>query len=253
MFRGITAHMADADDIDRAGLAELVRSHGPLDAAARVGIYARMYRARLTEALAEDHPRVAAVLGPEAFTAAAQAYVAAHPSTHPSLRWFGRGFADFLAARAVEGSPPYLADLARLEWTRLMVFDAPDAEPLDLATVRRIPASAWPSTRFEPIPALGVLRAAWPVHRVWDDAGGARAWEPEVVWLRVWRHGDEVFQVPMDHIEQVALDHVRAGDDFGTTCEGLATLVAVDDVAATAAGMVLRWIDDGVLRRPPGL
>ena len=37
--------------------------------------------------------------GPADFDHVARAYIAAHPSRHPSVRWFGRGLADFLAAR----------------------------------------------------------------------------------------------------------------------------------------------------------
>ncbi|MCC6767279.1 MAG: putative DNA-binding domain-containing protein [Deltaproteobacteria bacterium] len=246
MFRCVTrAHTEETPE-----LGDLVRAHGALDAPARIAIYARMYCARLSEALAEDYPRVAAVLGPEAFAAAAHRYVAAHPSTHPSLRWFGSGFGAFLEAYPVEGQPPYLADLARLEWARLAVFDAPDAELLELAALGSVPADGWPTTRFAPIPALEVLHAAWPVHRIWEEAPGAE-WASGEFSLRVWRQGDRVFQAPMDGIEWCALDHVRAGDDFGAMCVGLAAIVDADQVAATAGGIVLRWIEDGLLRGLP--
>src|SRR4029079_15629477 len=68
-----------------------------LDAPARLDVYARMYVARLVDVLREDYPRVAAVLGEEEFTRVAGEYVAAHRSTHPSLRWFGRAFPERLA------------------------------------------------------------------------------------------------------------------------------------------------------------
>ncbi|MCC6848398.1 MAG: putative DNA-binding domain-containing protein [Deltaproteobacteria bacterium] len=232
------------------GLEDMVRANAALDASARVEIYARMYCARLSEVLVEDYPRVAAVLGAEAFAAAAHDYIAAHPSIHPSLRWFGSEFAAFLAAHPVAGHPPYVADLARLEWTRLAVFDAPDAAPLDGAALRSMPAGDWPTTRFVPIPAFEVLHGAWPVHRIWDGTPGS-GWEPEEVWLRIWRQGDRVFQAPMDAIERRALERVCAGDDFGAMCFDLAAIVDADHVAATAGGLVLRWIEDGLLGRFP--
>lgn len=243
MFRAIAEAHAHAP----IEMADLVRSYEKLQAADRVGIYAGMYCARLTEALTEDYPRVAAVLGPAGFAAAAHEYVSVHPSRHPSLRWFGAELATFLAAHPVDGQPPYLPDLARLEWARLAVFDAPDAATLDQEHLRRIPVDAWPAMRFVPIPALEMLHVAWPVHRIWE--GVVSRWAPEDIWLRVWRHGDHVFQVPMDAIERWAFDCLRAGDDFGTLCDGIASMVDPDHVAAMAGGIVLRWVEDGLLTR----
>src|SRR5262245_7754465 len=97
-FRAITRPRGS--EYGREPFAEEITEIGPLGAMERLGIYARMYCARLVDALGEDHPRVASVLGAERFAALAHDYVEAQSSTHPSLRWFGHGFADFLAARA---------------------------------------------------------------------------------------------------------------------------------------------------------
>src|SRR5690242_10865637 len=101
---------------------------GRLAPADRVGVYASMYLWRLVDALAEDFPKVAAALGRERFADVVRAYLARHPSTEPSVRHLGRALPAFL----VGVEPAWLADLARLEWTRLDVFDAPDAAPLTL-------------------------------------------------------------------------------------------------------------------------
>jgi hypothetical protein len=53
----------------------------------------------------------------------------------------------------------------------------------------------------------------------------------------------------MDAIERWAFDCLRAGDDFGTLCDGIASMVDPEDVAATAGGIVLRWVEDGLLTR----
>lgn len=253
-FRTISARHEHGDDraVDPA-LAREVRSHGPLAAEARVGIYAGMYCARLVDALAEDYPRVAAVLGTEAFGEAAHAYVADHPSTHPSLRWFGAAFGDFLEAHPDAARPPFVADLARLEWARLAAFDAADAAPLDLARLRTLPDQAWSALRLTFMPCVRILAIAWPVHRIWEDPSAATRWSPEPTWLRVWRHDEQVFQSALDVVERTAIAHVRAGDDFATMCAGLAGHVAEDAAPATAAGIVLRWIEDGVLRSDVGV
>ena len=108
-----------------------------------------------------------AILGAEQFGQLARDYVTTHPSTHPSLRWFGRTSRPSSRASLQAGPPAFLADLARLEWARVAVFDAPDAEPLRLADLESLPPQDWPALRLRLIPACLVLESAWPVHEVW--------------------------------------------------------------------------------------
>lgn len=244
-FRAVTSSSGDAP----AQLLDDIGGDARLDAGARLGVYARMYRARLVDVLYEDYPRVAARLGSEGFTKLAHDYVAARPSTHPSLRWFGRGFPDFLAAE-IGDRPPFLPDLARLEWTRLAVFDGPDAAPLETDALRRVPPDAWATLRLQLIPALALLRTTWPVHRIWDDDAPtvpSPSWQPAETWLRVWRQDDKVYQAGMDDTERTALACVQRGDDFATLCGALATVVSEERAAETAGGLMLRWIADGLL------
>jgi hypothetical protein len=213
---------------------------GRLPARARLGIYAGMYRARLLDALRRDFPRVAAVLGDEAFAALAEDYLAAHPSSHPSLRHLGGELPAFIAAGSSRGLPPFLADLARLEWARVEVFDAPDRPPLSLDDLRSVPAAGWAELRFALVPAVRLLAVDWPVHRVWAGEAEPGALAPGGVALRVWREGFLVYQAAMDPPEAEALGRLAAGEPFGACCEGL------DDPEA-AARLLLRWLGDGLL------
>ncbi len=162
---------------DGAALADvstLVTGDERANAAERIHVYQHMYRARIVEALEAQYPRLARWLGADAFGEVVAAYVADEPSRHPSLRFIGRRFPDWLAARApADARPAALADLARLEWAREDVFDAADQETLALDTVR-----GWPPERFGEIPlrlvtAHRVLRLARPVAALWDVIGPA--------------------------------------------------------------------------------
>ena len=139
-----------ADAVDPALLA-LVRDHAGLGPRARLDIYADMYRARLVDVLREDFPRAAGIVGDDAFETLACRYLARHPSTHPSVRYVGSRFADFVAGE--KGLPPFLGDLARLEWARVEVFDAADSEPLRLSDLASLHAVDWPTLRLRPVPA----------------------------------------------------------------------------------------------------
>lgn len=240
---------AHEDDVRALELADEIREHGALGALDRIDVYAGMYCARLVEALAEDYPRVAATLGPDAFADVAHRYVERHRSTHPSLRWFGREFGAFLSTDGGARHPSYIAALAHLEWARLEVFDAADAEALEIDDLRRFAAEEWATIRFETHPAVTIVQVQWPVHRVWAGEAVPADWLPQETWLRVWRQGDQVFQAPMDAAERIAFDHLRRRDDFGALCAGLAEIAAADDAPRVAGALVLRWVQDGILRR----
>jgi hypothetical protein len=235
---------------DRAAdpaLLDAVCDTPPLAARDRLGIYAGMYVARLVEALEEDFPRVAAVLGAEPFAALARRYLARYPSEHPSIRHVGRAFADFAAANPADASPPWLGDLARLEWTRLAVFDAPDAPALSLADLRAVPPEAWGDLRFRPVPAFAFLRLDWPAHRAWAaEPGEMPALAPEATALRLWRDGFVVFHAPLDPREDAALSALLAGEPFAAICERFADLPP-EEAAARAGALLVAWVEDGIL------
>jgi len=214
-------------------LLETVPPTPTLAPAERVHVYAGMYLWRLVDALREDFPKLATVLGDDGFADLARGYIRAHPSTEPSIRHLGRALPDFLAGY----QPAYLADLARLEWTRLQIFDAPDATPLTAAELRRVAAAEWPDLRFTLVPACARLVTAWPVHRLWADAA---ALAPARTALRIWREGFFVYQTAMDPAEEAALDRLVAREPFAAVCEGF-------DAPAEAAALLLRWIEDEII------
>jgi hypothetical protein len=215
-------------------LLRLVRPVAPLSSAERVEVYAGMYVARIVEALAEDYPKLAASIGPDAFADLVREYLARHASTEPSIRHIGRVLPDFVEHR----DPPWLADLARLEWARLEVFDAPDARPIGVDDLRRVPAADWPELCFALVPACSRLVTAWPVHGLWADPPAALV--PARTALRVWREDFLVYQTPMSAAEEAAIDRIATGETFAAVCEGL-------DDAAEAGALLLRWVEDGLV------
>src|SRR5947199_912111 len=220
------------------GLVELIAPCATLDAGARVGVYADAYFGRLRDVLREDFPHVAALLGPR-FEETARGYLRAHPSEHPSVRHLGRMFADFLEHRP--DLPPYLGDLARLEWARIEVFDAPDARSLNAAALRGVAAEDWPALRFVTVPALAVVRARWPVHELWAGADPA-AVAPAPTALRVWRAaGLRVFHAPTVGGPDSARRRVNAGRPFAAAFRAFAFLMAACP-APQATGLLPREV-----------
>ena len=62
---------------------------------ARLGIYRDAYRVRLIEALDDIYSVLHKLLGDETFVSLAEMFIAANPSVHRSIRWYGRELADF--------------------------------------------------------------------------------------------------------------------------------------------------------------
>jgi hypothetical protein len=119
-----------------------------------LAVYRDAYALRLIEALTTDFPGLLAMTGPAEFDMMARAYIAAHPSRHPSVRWFGRHLADFLARTAPFSATPAAADMARFEWALGEAFDAEDVEPLAFEQLAVIPPEAWETLRLFFVPSL---------------------------------------------------------------------------------------------------
>ncbi len=245
-----------------AALDDVIAPSPALDAQARLHIYRDMYRTRLREVLEEDFPATARALGAARFAAAGRRYVARHLSTHPSLRFFGAGFPELLAHARVARERPWLADLARLEWARLTVFDAPDPNPLGASALRRVPPEEWGTLAFRVIAACTTLESAWPVHELWsrvtpaeDDAQSEADDDAPLAGrattLRVWRQGYTVYQASMDALEREALTVVASGAPLGTVCDRLAEHMPAEDAAAHAGALLLRWLEDAILEAAP--
>ncbi len=224
----------------------LVRGCDDSDRKTRIRVYSDAYYLRLRDVLREDFPRLAALLGSERFEDAASGYLEVFPSKQPSVRHLGRAVAEFLRRR--EDIPKCLADLAQLEWARVEVFDAPDAESATIGDFVSVPPDAWPALRFSTIPALQTLRAQYPVHQLWsgDESLDVAAANTSI---RVWRANDcRVFHAPMDERESAALRKMISGEPFAAICETFADLPAAE-AAEEATALLARWIEDGIIGR----
>lgn len=217
-----------------------------------LAVYRDAYALRLIEALTTDFPGLLAMAGPADFDLMARAYIAAHPSTHPSVRWFGRDLADFLARTPPFSATPAACDMSRFEWALGEAFDAADAEPLTFEQLAAAPADAWESLRLSFVPSL---RRVTLTHRAPQAFQRRDAVEPgeldvpleqrAVDWL-IWRpaaDADAQFR-SMAQDEAAALDSMRNGATFPGMCAVLAEHVASGDAAAVrAAGLLRAWIE----------
>jgi hypothetical protein len=229
-------------------LVRLVRGADDNDRKTRIRVYSDAYYLRLRDVLGEDFPKVTALLG-DRFDEVVAGYLETFPSEQPSVRHLGRALAEFLRCR--EDVSECLADLAELEWARVEVFDAPDAECATIDELATIPPDAWPALRFSTIPAIQTLRVQYPAHQLWSDSQSLEVPAAETS-LRIWRKNDFlVLHAPMDEREAAALPKMISGETFAAICETFADLPEMD-AAREATGLLARWIEDGIVARIGG-
>jgi len=247
------AFIRGADDATMAGK---VRDTAKADAATLLAVYRDAYALRLLEALETNFGVLKRVLGDDEFDRLGRAYIAANPSRHFSIRWFGHRLADFLATETPWRDTPALAELARLEWALATAFDAADTDPLDVPAIAAIAPADWPGLRFAFHPSLQVLEFAWTVPEQWNalnEDAGADMGPPErrdaPVAFAVWRHdtaeGRQNFFRSLAPEEAAMLARARAGEEFGALCEGLCAFVAPELAGGHAAALLRAWVEQG--------
>jgi hypothetical protein len=218
-----------------------------LPAAERLAIYADMYLWRQVDALREDFPKLAAILGDEGFYRLAQGYVREHPSDHPSLSRLGRRLADDLL-----DCPPGredLADLARLEWARAEAFEAEDVDLAGIDALRAVSPEELPQVRIAFAPAVRLIRLDHDAPALWRAVEDGTALPPPrrtELHVAAWRKGFEVFHAVLAADEARAAERAMAGEPLGAVCEPFAER---EDAADAALRAIASWFAEGWVRR----
>lgn len=216
----------------------------------RLAIYTYAYRARLRDALAEDFPALSAELGPRRFDRLAQAYFAAHPSRHYSIREIGRALPNFLRDHAPRR--PHLSEVAQFEWAQLQAFGAADCAPITLDEFAAVAPAAWPRLGLKLAPSVQLLSfltsavARARALRSGETAPALRRYRKARHCL-IWRQGLEVFFRPLEPPEALALAAVADGARFDAMCETLCAQLAAPLVPPYAVALLKRWAEDGLI------
>lgn len=174
------------------------------DPTVRLAVYRNNVMASLLGVLADTFPVTRELVGEAFFHAMGQCFVRARPPQSPIMAEYGAGFADFIATFAPAQTLPYLPDVARLEWLRLVALHAADAEPLAAERIAALLAEqpdlgTW---HLRLHPSFAVLRSNCAAVSIWaahQGAGDLAAIDPdqgESAWIV--RPGLEVMVIPID-------------------------------------------------------
>lgn len=235
-----------------AGMLERVVGSAKVSAPRRLAIYYDAYRLRLLEALDSNYPVLHRWMGDDEFEQLGLAYLEAHPSTHFSIRYFGHRLPEFLASAEVYRDKPYLGEMAALEWAMSEAFDAADDAVMGLDAMASIPPEAWPGMRMALHASVRRLDLRWNVPAIWKSIKEAQAPEEPRAgdwpqpWL-VWRQDLRIFFRSLSVDEAWAINAARQGDSFAAICEGMVEWIDARNVAPHAAGLLKRWMIDGMI------
>ncbi len=130
-------------------------------------VYAHGYLTRTKEAMESEYAAVRWILGPEAFAAAIERYLAVFPPRSFDLANAGDRFQRFLEFDALSSELPFLPDLARLERMVAESFTAADARPISWEELRQLAPEDVAALRMQLAPGVFLLRSAWPLVELW--------------------------------------------------------------------------------------
>ena len=241
LFQGSDAFQAAVRDTKKA------------DRVTLLDVYRDGYALRLIEVLTNDYPGLMAMAGPADFDHVARAYIAAHPSRHPSVRWFGRDLADFMAKTAPYDKAPAAVEMVRFEWTLGETFDAADVAPIAADVLLALPPDAWETLTFTALPSLHRRTFAFEVAQAWQrrdevEPGNlevGRADEP--VTGAIWRPERISSFRSLDTDEAAMLEALIAGRSFPELCETVAAFTGDDQAPARAAWLLRTWVEGGMI------
>jgi len=236
-----------------ARIAGEVVDQAPVGRETRLAIYANAYRTRLRETLEIDHEMLGLYLGDDLWDRMVDGYIDAHPSSFRSLRQYGDALPEWLRNTLPFADWPQLRELALFERRLLVSFDAADACRVGAAELAALPARCWPDIRLRFHPGVQPLRVATNCVEIWQALKAGQN-PPDVVpqpdsWWLLWRDEDRLTRFrSLPDEESTLLHHFLAGGNFAAACEQLLTAHPGDDIAQLALGLLMNWLETGLVR-----
>ena len=185
----------------------------------RLGIYRRMFRLRMTDAMRSDFPGVLHAVGDEEFDRMIlEEYIRRFPSDSFTLEDLGRHFERFLA-ESDRPEKEFLSELARLEWALTRISDCENLPSIDAAAVSAIPPERWNDARFVPVTAFLLLGNRWAVGEYLDAVGEgkeATTHQQGSEYLVLCRQEFTVWQRSVSEEEFRTLSALAAGEKLGS-------------------------------------
>jgi hypothetical protein len=222
----------------------------------RVEIYREGYYLRLIDILEREFSALKNLLGKTEFDQLCHEYIDTYPSTHFSVRTYGRYMVTFLSRRA--NSDPLHVELADFEWAFGKVIDAPDGPQLSVDDMVKIPPEAWMDLRLEFHPSMRMVPLRFNTPAIWQalfnnnpelfPVPAQESAEQPLDWL-VWRFNQQAHYHPVTPEQSVMIRAIQENKSFPEICEALCDCMEVDQVAQFAGSTLREWVSLGLISR----
>ncbi len=229
-----------------------IQEGGKIGPEQRLYIYVQAYKARLVEVLAEDFPVLHSMVGDDMFEEICVRYIDKHPSTHPSLRYFGAHMAQFLRSTASYKDIIPAIEMAEFEWAFNDVFDAPDEDVITVEQVAAIQPEAWTTLRIKLQPSFRIHLFKWNTPAVWSTVteGLEKPMTPQEYPVQShciqWKKELGCYFRTIDEDEAEVLKLACEGKSFPELCELLFEAYG-EHASHRAAELFRTWVMEGLV------
>lgn len=143
--------------------------------AQRFWVYRNNVIVSLIDALADTYPVTQELVGEDFFRAMARVYAPANPPQSRLMAFYGEAFPGFIESFPPAAGLPYLADVARLEYRRVIAYHAADVPGVGAEAVAAAlnDHAILPMLRVALHPSLSVLSSASAVVSLWAAHQGS--------------------------------------------------------------------------------
>lgn len=213
----------------------------------RFGVYRNNVIVSLTDALSDAFPVSRELVGDEFFRAMARAYIQVSPPRTRLMAFYGSGFPAFIETFAPAAPVPYLADVARLEYRRIVAYHAADVAPVSIDSVNDAIAdqASLPQLRLMLHPSVSVVESRWAVVSLWAAHQGALDLStvlPTVAEAAlILRHDLEVEVLKISDAAAAFVRELGAGAQFGDAATRAANIDDDFDLAGILSLLLQKY------------
>ena len=192
------------------------------------------------DALRDNFPAVARLLGDEMFQAIAAEHASQCPPRRPVLALYGARFSDWLEEQPWVREVPYVPDVARIERLHIGALFAADEQPLDPNELQG--REDWLALRLALHPASRFDWLTSPARSIWlsqvERLEGQLEFEWQAEGILLTRPGLEVQPTALDRASHRFLFGIRLGESVGDAAIATASLYPETDIGSLFASLV---------------
>lgn len=215
----------------------------------RLAVYRNAYDWRLIDALHQEYSLLAKLLGEEAFTELAEAFIDAYPSQFYSIARFSEPLVQFLAEKLPYSQQPHLSEIVQLIKALIISLEAADALCLNFEALAKVAEQNWPSLSFKFHPSVQYFCFNYNSYAIWQALVQEKV-VPEIQKYKshcvVWRKGLQSYAVALTDVEALILNQLEQGFCFADVCEAVYDkgFMVEAQAASFVANLLATWLNN---------